>query len=192
MSAIWPYLLLIAMVGVLLLLLAITVGLVLGMIEQALLKRSQYLLAAIVSTLSVVLVMALFAAVTVVAVGQSEGRLQVGIAATLVGLIMLASGVRGSVQAADTIWTPSFKLARVLGGLAVFIVVAVVQPGWLEIVGVFSLSVVTRLFDLPVLGWVARFLGGLFVLWSLAELLRFASVAVATPIAMSTRDEEEA
>ena len=164
MTSVWSYLVLLATIGVLLLLLGLTVVLLLGIIEQTLLRRSQYLLAATLSTVSVVLVMALFAAVTVQAVGQSEGRMHTGMAATLVGVIMLASGVRGSISDGHTIWTPSFRLAQVLAGLAVYVVIALLQPEWLIPLSGPLLRVVQWLFELPVLGWIARMTGGLFVL----------------------------
>ena len=156
--------------------------------EKALLKRSQYMLGAIVSTISVVLLMVIFAAVTVAAVGQSEGRLHTGIAATLVGVIMLASGVRSSLQTADTVWTPSFRLVQVLAGLAVYVVIAVSQPESLTLLAGPLLSLVHWLFELPVFGWIARIAGAMFVLWSLIELFSFATVAIATPVALAARE----
>ena len=159
MTDLWPYLSLLATIGVLLLLLTFTLGLFIVQIEEALEKRSKYLLAAVVSTFSVVLMMTLFAAMTILVVDQSEGRLHAGIAATLVGLVMLASGVRGAVQAAEgTIWTPAFRLSQVLLGLAVYIVIAVWQPGWLIPLAGLLLHVVQWFFGLPLLGWVVRFL----------------------------------
>jgi len=114
-----------------------------------------------------------------------------GMAATLVGVIMLASGVRGSISDGHTIWTPSFRLAQVLAGLAVYVVIALLQPEWLIPLSGPLLRVVQWLFELPVLGWIARMTGGLFVLWSLGELLTFATVAIATPVALVAQRRDQ-
>jgi hypothetical protein len=191
MTGVWPYLSLLATIGVLLLILAFTLVLFLATIEQALERRSKYLFAAIFSTFSVVLAMALFAAVTVLAADQSEGRLHTGIAATVIGLIMLASGVQGSIQATqDTMWTPTFRFAQVLLGLAVYIVIAISQPEWLMPLADPLLRIVQWLFEVPILGWIARISGGLFVIWSIGALFRFVVVAVAAPASLAAHREK--
>lgn len=187
MPSIWPYFSLLVAIGVILVLLGFTVVFVLALLEKALVDRSRLIEAAFVSTFSIVLLMAILGAVTATAAERSDGRLQTWIAATLVGLAMLAIGIKGAVQTVELEWSQGFKFTQVLLGLLVYTLVVLQQPQWLIVPGGVLLSLVHWLIGVPVFGWLVALTGGVFVIWTVCEMLQFFVVLLLALTAKLTR-----
>lgn len=168
---------LLASIGVVILLLAFSVMLPVGYAVGRLKDQSRLGLAAVLSTISGVLLMGLIGAMTAAAVELSEGAMSLGLAGTAVFLIMFASGFKQAVQ--DNTPSLALRFLPLLAGLATLVFVIATRPVWIVGAGGFVLGIVSWLMRVPVLGWIAAGSGGLFVLWSMGAVIQLVVVMIA-------------